>query len=71
MLPDVLHLSVLIYKGKELAARVLCAGSLTLLIVCCEKLPVVYPKEVHILIHLRQTRLWETDIESKAECDHA
>lgn len=70
-LPDALHLNVLIRKSKELAARVLCAGSLTLLIVCCEKRPVVCPKEVHILIHLRQTRLWETGIESKAEHDHA
>ena len=70
VLPDALHLNVLIRKSKELAARVLCAGSLTLLIVCCEKRPVVCPKEVHILIHLRQTRLWETGIESKAEWDH-
>jgi len=53
------------YKSKELTARVLSAGSLALLMVRCEQSSVVGPQEVHIRVHLRQTRLWQTETESK------
>lgn len=71
VLPDLLRCKDPIYKSEKLTGRVLCADSLTLPVVCCEQRSVVCPKEVHILVHLRPTRLWQKDRESKEEGDRA
>lgn len=51
VLPDVLWCKVPIYKSKELTERILCADSLTVLIVCGEQCFVVCSQKVHILIN--------------------
>lgn len=59
-------------KVKKLTARITCAGSLTLLIVRCEQSSVVCPREVHVPVHLRQTRIWQiqSQTESLGQCPH-
>lgn len=51
VLPDILWCKVPIYKSKELTERILCADSLTVLIVCGEQCFVVCSEKVHILIN--------------------
>ena len=49
---------VCFYEIKELTVRIMCAGSLTLLMVCCEQKFIIAPMEDGVMIHSRQTRLW-------------
>lgn len=57
VVPDIFWCEDIIDKSEELTGGVLCARSLTALKVSCEKHPVVCAKEVHILVHMRQTGL--------------
>lgn len=50
-LPDILRSKIPIYKSKEQAEMVLCADSLTVLVVCGEQSSVVGSPKVHIVIN--------------------